>query len=353
MTTPAQAYTWLNKPLTRLFFSEQLRAVGRFILEDIQARHFPPDFEHLLIKALHQPGKLLNSPVMQGALLDRAELRCWAFVPLLAAAAASGTQVAGFSHLPTSFWQRACAVAAATEFLGAALDVIDDVQDGDSPFVQQVGIPLALNTGVALLEMAPLALGRARIAGQPAALADAALETLHTSILTSLGGQFLDLHFEQLNAVTEEQVIEMTGQKSGTLLALVCRLGAMAGMDEQQQANADYFEAISLFGWHLGVWHQLLNDLHDAERAEYQPGKSDRQRRKKTLPLLLEKRGMIEEAGETQEQRLLNTQAAFSYSYVAAETFHLRAKKTLQTLEERFGPHPQLWPLLNTSWEEG
>ncbi len=303
--------------------------------------------------ALRRPGKLLGRPVMQGALLDVGDLKGWVLPVLLAATAAVGTQTAALPDLSTSFWQRACAVAAAAEFLGAALDVIDDVQDGDDPFVQQVGIPLALNTGVALLEMAPLALGRARAAGWPPALADAALETLHTSILTSLGGQFLDLHFERLHEVTEEQVIEMTGQKSGTLLALVCRLGAMAGMDEQQKAHADYFEAISLFGWHLGAWHQLLNDLHDAEGAESQPGKSDRQRHKKTLPLLLEKRSMIEEAGETQEQRLLNTQAAFSYTYVAAETFHLRAKKTLQTLEERFGAHPPLWPLLNTRWEEG
>lgn len=353
MTTPIQADTWLSNPPTWLFFSAQLRAVGRLILDDVQARHFPPDFERLLIQALHQPGKLLGRPVMQGALLGRSELRCWALILLLTAAAASGAQTADLPNLPESFWQRVCAVAAATELLGAALDVIDDLQDGDSPFVQEAGAPLALNTGVALLELVPLALGRARAAGWPAALADAALERLHTSILTSLGGQFLDLQFEQISEVTEEQVMEMTGQKSGTLLALLCRLGAMVGVSENQPMAADYFEAASLFGWHLGVWHQLLNDLHDAEQAQAQTGKSDRRRHKKTLPLLLEQRGMIEGVSEEKERLPLNVQAAFSYTYVVAEIFHLRARKALQTLEEQFGPHPSLWPLLSLNWEEG
>ncbi len=342
---------WLDDPPTHLLLSDQLRAVGRLLLSEVRARQFPPGFARLITQALREPGKLLSRPVMQGTLLDARDLRGWVLPVLLTAAAASGTHHSSLSSLSPSFWRRARAVAAASEYLGAALDMIDDIQDGDSPFVQRLSMPIALNTGIALLELAPMALNRARSLGWPAALAHAAQEALHASILTSLGGQFLDLRFEQIGAVSEAQVMEMTEKKSGTLLALICKLGAMAGASSEQAKPSPYFEAIGHFGWHLGVWFQLLNDLHDAEQAQIQPLKSDRRRRKKTLPLLLEQRGMIDNANSAAEA--LNVQAALSYTYVVAETFRLRAQKALQAVEEQFGPHPLLWSLTLPPWEEG
>src|SRR5579872_7178817 len=138
MTTfPAQE--WLSEMPSRGLFSEHLRATGRVILQEARARHFPPGFARSILQTLRQPGKLLNSPVIGGALLDARDLRGWALPVLLAAAAAAGAQSASLSTLPPSFWRRARAVAAASEYLGAALDLIDDVQDGDSIFVQRLG----------------------------------------------------------------------------------------------------------------------------------------------------------------------------------------------------------------------
>lgn len=350
--TTSQISGWLDDTVTRLLFSEHLRAVGRFLLSDVRARQFPPGFARLLTRALRQPGKVLGSPVMHGALLEARDLRGWVLPVLLTAASASGAQSSSLSSLSSSFWRRAHAVAAASEYLGAALDIIDDIQDGDSAFIEQLGMPFALNTGVALLELAPVALQRARSTGWPDALAREALEALHTSILTSLGGQFLDLQYEHLDTITEAQVMEMTEKKSGTLLALVCKLGALAGMTTGQERISIYGEAIGHFGWHVGVWFQLLNDLHDAELAQIQPAKSDRQRRKKTLPLLLEQRGMIDARNISAQGKPLNVQASLSYTYVVAETFRLRAQKALQAVEEQFGPHPLLWPLTQSTWEE-
>src|SRR5262249_9161963 len=144
------------------------------------------------------------------------------------------------SSLSPTFWRRVRAVAAASEYLGAALDLIDDIQDGDSAFVGHLGMPLALNTGVALLELAPIALNRAREAGWSDALARSAQGTLHSGVLASLGGQFLDLRFEHQSAITEAKVMEMTEKKSGTLLALICKLGAMAGAPAEQERPASY-----------------------------------------------------------------------------------------------------------------
>ncbi len=346
---------WLEDVPARLFLSQQLRAVGRLVLQEIRASHFPPGFARLIMRALRFPRKLLSNPIMRGELLTGQDLWLWPVLTLLIAASACGIQTnRSFATLSPLFWRRARMVAAASEFLGAAIDIIDDIQDGDSPFVQQIGIPQALNVGAALLELAPLTLNQARAAGWPNAIADAAIEQIHIGTLQVLSGQFLDLRFEHTRAVTEAQVIEMTGQKSGSLVALMCRLGAMAGTATAQESSFDYIEATSQFGWHLGIWAQLLNDFHDAEPDHAPKGKSDRQRGKKTLPLLLEQRGMIEGARQSQrEAAALNTQAALSYTFVAAETFRLRTQKILQALEERFGPHPLLWPFLNANWEEG
>src|SRR5579885_1908616 len=127
MGNPAffQGQDWLNDAPTCLFFSKQLRATGHIIIREVRAGKFPPAFTHLLMQALQGSGKLLASPIMQGQLLDRHALRSWTLPVLLTAASASGTHISSLADLPKSFWQRAGAVAAAAEFLGAALDIID------------------------------------------------------------------------------------------------------------------------------------------------------------------------------------------------------------------------------------
>ncbi len=342
---------WLSDPSTCAFFSMHLQAAGRAILLQVRNQHFPPGFARLLYQSLRQPGKLLGKPVMRGGLLEASDLHLWALLALLAAASAPVPEAPPLTRRPAFFWRRAHAAAAAAELLGTALDVIDDVQDSDGDFVRRVSAPVAVNVGVALLELVPLALEQARLAEWPDALAESALRAVHTGVLTSLGGQYLDLRYERTNKVTQTQVLEMTSQKSGTLLALVCRLGAMAGLSSTSPKTEAYVEAISLFGWQLGVWFQLLNDLHDAEQT--QSGKSDRKRRKKTLPLLLEQWGMMEKAQESQAQWSSDAQAAYSYTYTVAEICRFRAQNVLAALEEAFGPQPLLWPLVAVSWESG
>ncbi len=335
---------WLSEPPARRVISKQLQATGRLMLQEIRARHFPPGFARVITQTLRAPGNLLSRPVSQGALVDTSDRWLWSMVTLLVAASASGARADTLAALPASFWRQARLTAAASEFLGAALDLLDDIQDGDSPFVQHIGVPLALNAGAALLELTPLVLGKARssTSGWSDAMTHAALEVIHSSILDALIGQFMDLRLERSKRVTEAQALEMTGQKSGTLVALVCRLGALAGMTTRRERPAEYFDSISRFGWHLGIWAQLLNDLHDAEGEQSRPGKSDRQRGKKTLPLVFERHDRIEGTNVPAEQG----QAALYYTFVASETFRLRAQKELQLLEERFGPHPLLWSLV-------
>lgn len=342
---------WLTNDAFRRLFSDQLHLTGQSILQEVRGQHFPPGFARLLREALRAPGKLLGRPVMRGAEVDVVDLRGWA-LPVCLVGASVGGQHMGLLELPQSFWRRIRAAAAAAEFIGVSLDVIDDVQDGDSKFVQRIGVPLAVNVGVALLELAPLALSHARAAGWHSPIADAALDGVHAYLLTSLGGQYLDLRFEERSNVSEAQVLEMTARKSGTLLALIYRLGVMAAISETEVRDAAYLDAMSHFGYQMGMWFQLVNDLKDAEQALPGAQKSDRRRHKKTLPLLLAERGMIGGTHPAEEQQSLSTQAALSYTYVVAETARLRAQSALRTIEQQYGSHELLWPLLLPTWEQ-
>lgn len=336
---------WLNNDSARLLLSKQLMATGHFILQEVRSRHLPSGFARLLLESLRAPGKLLGKPIMQGQMLDKSDMRTWPLLTLLTAAAAHAGPIS-LNELPAHFWRRARAAAAAAEFLTTAIDIIDDIQDSDSLFVQRIGVPMALNIGIVLQEMAPLALRRAQANNWPDAIADKALGILHERTISVMIGQYMDLRLEHSKTATEAQVMQMTGQKSGTLVSLVCQLGALAGVTSEREYKAEYIDAMSRFGWHLGVWSQLLNDLYDAEHGTTPTGKSDRQRGKKTLPLLLEQQGMLGEANKSKEQQELNTQAAIAYTYVAAEASRLRAQQALENLEKRFGSHALLWPLV-------
>lgn len=339
---------WLAHPPALALLSEQMRATGRVLQQALRFRGFPRPFSQLLTRALHTPGKLLSRPVMHRALLESQDRWLWPLLALAVAAAASGAQIETLPWLSKAFWRRARVVAATSELLFTAADLIDDIQDGDSPFVQHIGAPQALCAGLACLELAPLVLADERKLGWSDAHTKTALETLHHLLLISLSGQFLDLTFERSRShLTEAQVLEMTSTKSGALLALVCRLGALAGVASPERDTPDYYEAISQFGWQVGTWRQLLNDWRDAQPAPHP--KSDRQRGKKTLPLFAQD-GMMETHSPAQPDA--SSKASLMYTLVAAETYRLRAEVRLRSIEAQFGSHSLLWQFLADSETE-
>lgn len=334
--SPSQTHSWLKDEQTCRLLGNHLQVTGRVMIREVQTRHFPRPFAQLLYQALRLPHKLLALPVAHGTPVEPTDLRLWPLLTLLVTVSAAGGSPSSLTRLPPPIWRRAHVLAAAAEFLSTALDIIDDVQDGDNPFVQRIG-PQAIGLGLTCLELAHLAFGQTPFAdGNVAALAK-----IHESLLTSLSGQFLDIQFERTTTVTEEDILDMTGKKSGTLLALLCRLGALTGSSEQPGRGEDYLDTMSRFGWHLGIWRQLLNDLSDARPAQDQPMKSDRDRNKKTLPLAVEGYSMM---GDKKSHQ--HPDEALFYTAVVAESYRVRASRLLQTLESQFGPH-LLWPLVH------
>ncbi|MCD1259251.1 polyprenyl synthetase family protein [Paenibacillus athensensis] len=176
-------------------------------------------------------------------------------------------------------------LAALTEVIVLALDIVDDLQDQDNTGKPWMTCPpaLALNAAVALLvtalsELATLPaqadmLGRSA-AGPIAAVLPAVGVGAHLS--RALCGQQKDLLDR---ADSESAYLDMTREKSGSLIRLACFLGsATSGC-----ADAATLQALEQFAELFGVAAQIANDLQDLRRYDL---KNDLLARKRTLPIL-------------------------------------------------------------------
>ena len=262
----------------------------QYLLADLH-----PELRADVLLALRSPGKLLSDRVFPADTLD-----------------ASGSDIAAASGLPAGVWPLltllvahyfapegdslpASRVAIAVECFICALDLLDDVEDGDvSSLVQTIGIPRVLNVSTALLALAHkaiLSLSACAVAPEQILLL---LNTLQATSITATAGQHQDLLAEQkpVEAFDQEACLAIATGKAGALMRFACLSGALCA-----GASVQLCEQCAKLGELLGIAHQLDNDCHDIALsldAEATPSqqrerhiKSDLQRDKKTLPVVL------------------------------------------------------------------
>jgi geranylgeranyl pyrophosphate synthase len=162
------------------------------------------------------------------------------------------------------------------EFAVAAIDVADDLVDDEWDWTAEQR-RRAVNASLALSALAqrcaldlvePLGAARAGNVAQHVAQAS----------FVSCAGQDLDLRLEAVAEVSEQQAHDMTREKSGSLVAMACQVGAAVATDD-----AEILEAMGRFGAHVGIMAQLENDLAGVDGGRKRG--SDIRRRKKTLPV--------------------------------------------------------------------
>jgi len=167
-------------------------------------------------------------------------------------------------------------VAAAMEFMGAAADLLDDLQDGDTEW--QIDAQ-SLHLLAALLSLPTLALLRLQRRNVGARKLVRVLQVFSHLTAQSGAGQFEDLQLENQSTVSLEKALEIAGLKSASLMQCCCQLGALVGSDDDELVST-----YGRFGWHVGLFAQLLNDMRDVS-CDGQ-AKSDLKRNKKTTPLV-------------------------------------------------------------------
>lgn len=272
------------KPLAvqQALLAEQLQS----LLADLQ-----PELHVDVLLALQAPGKLLSDR----ALADSHDGGASAASGLPAGVWPLLTLLVAQYLAPESDSLPACRVALAVECFICALDLLDDVEDGDAtPLIQAIGVPRVLNVSTTLLALAHraiLSLCAYDVAPEHILLL---LNTLQSVSLTATAGQHQDLLAEQkpVDAFDQEACLAIAAGKAGALMRLACLLGALC-----TEASQQLCEQCASLGELLGIAHQLDNDSHDlslildSETSSAQKAgqyvKTDLQRGKKTLPVVL------------------------------------------------------------------
>jgi geranylgeranyl pyrophosphate synthase len=266
-----------------LVLGRYIRQSSCYIQSILKKQQLPHEMAEHIQLLFCQKGKIFSSPTITGEPLSDADYGMWSLHAGLSYSAALG--IDGFP-VSARVWKRALPIAAMAEFLGLALDIVDDIQDGDAQFPGKQ----ALTVSLALLSAAFQSISCSNL---PLVVRIEIHKRLAAALFQSTIGQYLDIAFENRNDVTEEMSVLMTRRKSGSLLGLVYEAGAIAGASlhhprHDVQAIGSLFQR---FGEQLGLRFQLLNDLRDTEITST---KSDRLLGKQTLPLVLEREFAID-----------------------------------------------------------
>lgn len=220
--------------------------------------------------------------------------------------------------------------AVAAALLMAALDVFDDVEDGELAPGVAPEVPVNVGTGLLLLFQQACATPSLR------ALPSPGLEVLVDAALRACGGQHRDLSTAaDARTMGPEAAVAISTAKSASLVAALCRIGALAG-----GAHGLLLARYAAFGHHLGLAAQLANDL--AAVRSGQGTKTDRARRRPTLPLVfaLRRPGALPESAIPDE--------ALMATWVVGQTHRLHALRLLTVIERTHcGARAWLEPFLD------
>lgn len=288
-----------------------------------------------VILALEEPGKLLAQFPTEPA-SPAFSVGKWALLPLLVA-----------QHIsPDIDTRSACRVSMAVECFICALDLLDDIEDGDkTAFLSRLGTPRVLNVSTTLFSLAHFALVSLSEFGVSSTRVVSLLETLQKAALLATSGQHRDILAEQrvAESFTSEECIEIAEGKAGALMSLACCIGALYA-----NSSSDLLTQFGELGRLLGIASQLDNDSHDLYHIlEYQqmsgPAssvKTDLTRHKKTLPIVLAAHAMsaFQEASFVADEEKQEVLVKFLHEGIITTwgislLYHERARDQLQRIE--------------------
>jgi geranylgeranyl diphosphate synthase type I len=182
-------------------------------------------------------------------------------------------------------WRAALPPAGAVELIHSFSLIHDDIQDGDAlrrgrPAVwKRYGSPQAINVGDAIFMLAFSILSESEFPR-----AAEWLRILSDTCLRLTYGQYLDLTYADVQAITLAEYREMVDGKTAALVEASCRLGAVSA-DSSPERIQTYAE----FGRALGLAFQIQDDylgVWGDPGVTGKPNAGDLLARKKSLPIL-------------------------------------------------------------------
>ncbi len=242
---------------------------GELLKEEIEAILSPLYGNGGLYSLLKEPLSSTNRGLAGGG-------ECfWPLLPLIVCDALSGS------------YEHALPAAAALQFLTAAGDVLDDIEDADSSESMSARYGPAIATSVAstLLILAEGAITRLEARGVESSLIVHVMSAVNSFYATACAGQHLDLSLSADTAISEEMYLKIAGMKSASQVECACHVGALLA-----KAGQEMLERFSAFGHNLGMACQIANDVQGITTE------SDIVKPKITLPVVY---ALAQTSGET------------------------------------------------------
>ena len=245
-------------------------------------------------------------------------------------------------------------VAIAVECFVCATDLLDDVTDGDqTTTLIALGSARALNVSTALLTLSHQAILSLSQQQSDPQLILRLLDTFEEATLTAVSGQHRDIlsELQPLRDCTQEECLDIASAKAGSIMRMAFLLGALCG-----GADDALCQQLSESGRLLGIAHQLDNDAHDlyqllqetpfslTQSSSAMPArsiKSDLERGKKTLPIVLAARDdktlqrFSQLTDEEKKEHLRAFQEAIMTTWGMCLLYRERVRELLQELEAR------------------
>jgi len=200
---------------------------------------------NLVREPLSQPGRGLSTGDLPNFPL--------ALLPLLVCEAVCGE------------YTRALPAAAALQFMLAAGDVFDDVEDADSAdsLPGKYGVPLATSIATTLLLLAEKELVRLQEKGVDEDITIRIFDIVNSCYLTACIGQHLDLIHKANPDISEDEYLKNISLKSASQLECACGVGAILG-----NASTELVDLFRQFGHNLGMAAQIRNDMQKILKKE-------------------------------------------------------------------------------------
>ncbi len=135
----------------------------------------------------------------------------------------------------------------------------DDIMDRSERRRGSPTVHVKYNENVAILSGDVMSILASRLMNQaPAVVLNVVHEVFTLTAMQVCEGQQMDMNFEELSSVSEEEYLTMIELKTAVLIAASLKIGAILGGASQRDA-----EDLYKFGKNLGIAFQLQDDLLD------------------------------------------------------------------------------------------